>query len=59
MPINYKNDTDYQNKDEELEDLNDVTQAKFQMARKNSVMDFDEFLVKEGISNGIHNKDRK
>ncbi|WP_076420534.1 hypothetical protein [Colwellia sp. UCD-KL20] len=59
MPINYEHDTDYVNNSEEMQDVTDAVNAKVQITNNENVMDFDEFLLKEGISNGIHCKDSK
>ena len=59
MPINYEHDTDYANNSEEIQDVTDAVNAKVQITNNENVMDFDEFLLKEGISNGIHSKDSK
>ncbi|WP_062569320.1 hypothetical protein [Pseudoalteromonas arabiensis] len=60
MPINYEHDTDYANNSEEMQDVTDAVNAKVQITNKENVMDFDEFLLKEGIStNAIHSKDSK
>ena len=59
MPINYKHDNDYADNNEEMQDVTDATVAKLQITNDKNVMDFDEFLLKEGLSNGIHGKDSK
>ncbi|WP_405597052.1 MULTISPECIES: hypothetical protein [unclassified Pseudoalteromonas] len=42
-----------------MQDVTDAVNAKVQITNNENVMDFDEFLLKEGISNGIHSKDSK
>ena len=59
MPQNYEHDNDYADNSEEMQDVADATVAKLHMANDKNVMDFDEFLLKEGISNGIYGKDSK
>lgn len=59
MPIHYENDAEYKNKNEEAQDKKDVTLAKLEAANKANVMDFDEFLAKEGIGDAVHSKNRK
>ncbi len=49
MPINYENDSDYQNTNEENQDRRDATLAKHDSLKKENVMDFDEFIAQEGI----------
>ncbi len=49
MPINYENDSDYQNTNEENQDRRDATLAKHDSLKKGNVMDFDEFIAKEGV----------
>ena len=59
MPINYKNDTEYKNEEEEIQDIRDATLAKTLSMNNDNIMDFDDFLVKEGITNVVYNKNSK
>ena len=59
MAINYENDTDYANNSKEMQDVTDAVNVKVKITNNENVIDFDEFLLKEGISNGIQGKDSK
>lgn len=59
MPIHYEHDAEYKNKNEEAQDKMDANLAKLEAINKVNVMDFDEFLAKEGIGDAIHSKNRK
>jgi len=59
MPINYTNDTDYETRNDENQDKLDVMRAKLDEKNKEASMDFDEFLIKEGIPGAVHNKNSK
>ncbi|SBS33472.1 hypothetical protein MSP8887_02158 [Marinomonas spartinae] len=59
MPIHYKNDTDYNIKGEEEQDKRDATLAKLESLDEKNIMDFDEFVQKEGIGNDLRSQNRK
>lgn len=59
MPIHYEHDAEYKSKNEEAQDKMDATLSKMESVNKASVMDFDEFLAKEGVGDAVHSKNRK
>ena len=59
MPTYYQNDSDYTNEDEENQDKRDATQAKLETIKKEKIMDFDEFIIKERIGDAIYSKNHK
>ncbi len=59
MPIHYEHDSEYESKDEEAQDKREAAQAKLESINKKNIMDFDEFVVQEGVGDAIHSKNRK
>jgi hypothetical protein len=59
MPTHYEHDSEYESKNEELQDKVEATQSKLESLNKTSIMDFDDFVDKEGIGDALHSKDRK
>lgn len=59
MPIYYEHDSEYESKNEEAQDKREANQAKLESLNKADIMDFDEFVVKEGIGDAVHSKNRK
>lgn len=59
MPIYYENDSEYTSREEESADRRDAIKAKLEAMNKENIMDFDDFITKEGIGGVVHSKDRK
>lgn len=59
MPIYYAQDLDYKTTDEEVQDMREATLAKLESLGNENIMDFDEFLAKEGICDALFGKNYK